>query len=210
MSGFDERERSLTVEAELGTLLAAGHTRTDATRLLIERITKEARLATTVVLVEGLSDQIVLEVLAERQGRTLRAEGTFIVPAGGATNFARCLRTFARFGGYRARPSTGCGRWTTNFTASLELTQVASTGMPVRWHFHLTSPISRHPSPVCSDVFERQHKISRSRDRASTTDFSAARSDPKRRPRSSPDRCRSNGKGPRRRRLARSLRPRDS
>jgi hypothetical protein len=98
VSRFDDRERSLDVEAELNSLLAAGHSRTDATRLLIERITNDARLASTVVLVEGLSDQIVLEVLAERQGRALRADDTFIVPAGGATNFARCLMTFGPLG----------------------------------------------------------------------------------------------------------------
>jgi hypothetical protein len=94
VSRFQDRDGSLAVETELGALLGAGHSRTEATRVLIERITNEARQATTVVLVEGLSDQIVLEVLAERQGRALRADGTFIVPTGGATNFARCLTIF--------------------------------------------------------------------------------------------------------------------
>jgi hypothetical protein len=75
-------------------LVAAGHSRIDATMLVIERITVEARDATTVVLVEGLSDRIAVEVIAERQGRTLQADGTSVVPTGGATNFTRLLRVF--------------------------------------------------------------------------------------------------------------------
>lgn len=82
------------VEAELGLLVGDGYSRTDATMVMIDRIASEALHATTVVLVEGLSDQIALEVLAERQGRALRAEGTFVVPAGGVTNFARLLAIF--------------------------------------------------------------------------------------------------------------------
>jgi Overcoming lysogenization defect protein-like, TOPRIM domain len=91
---FEGRHGSLTVESEVSVLLGAGHSRTDATRLMIERRMTEARHATTVVLVEGWSDQIALEVLAERQGRALRADGTFVVPTGGATNFARFLAIF--------------------------------------------------------------------------------------------------------------------
>ena len=34
----------------------------------------------TVVLVEGISDQVALEALAARRGRDLQAEGTSIVP----------------------------------------------------------------------------------------------------------------------------------
>ncbi len=62
--------------------------------LVIGRIAAEARHARTVVLVEGLSDQIALEVLAERQGGALRATGTFVVPTGGAMNFERLLTFF--------------------------------------------------------------------------------------------------------------------
>jgi hypothetical protein len=90
---LEGRDASLAVESEVSALLAAGYSRTDATRL-IERTLTEARHATTVVLVEGLSDQIALEVLAERQGRALRADGTFVVPTGGVTNFARFLAIF--------------------------------------------------------------------------------------------------------------------
>src|SRR6266536_4906297 len=55
----------------------------------------EAFLARAVVLVEGISDQLALEALAERRGRTLDAEGISIVPIGGATNIGSFL---ARFG----------------------------------------------------------------------------------------------------------------
>jgi hypothetical protein len=94
VSRFDPREASLAVESEMSELVTAGHSRIDATMLTIERIASEARHATSVVLVEGLSDQIALEVLAERQGRSLRAAGTFVVPTGGAMNFARLLKVF--------------------------------------------------------------------------------------------------------------------
>jgi len=54
-----------------------------------------ASFGRTVVLVEGVSDQVVLEALAARRGRDLDAEGISIVPMGGAHNIASFL---ARFG----------------------------------------------------------------------------------------------------------------
>jgi len=47
--------------------------------------------ARTVVLVEGISDQLALEALAERRGRNLHADGVAIVPMGGATNIGSFL-----------------------------------------------------------------------------------------------------------------------
>lgn len=44
-----------------------------------------------VVLVEGISDRVALETLAERYGRDLEAEGTSIVPIGGAQAVGRFL-----------------------------------------------------------------------------------------------------------------------
>jgi hypothetical protein len=44
-----------------------------------------------VVLVEGVSDQLALEALAERRGRDLEAEGVSIVPMGGAQAIGRFL-----------------------------------------------------------------------------------------------------------------------
>ena len=48
-----------------------------------------------VVLVEGVSDRVALEVLARRRGRDLEAEGVTIVAMGGATNIGHFL---ARYG----------------------------------------------------------------------------------------------------------------
>lgn len=45
----------------------------------------------TVVLVEGVSDQIAVETLAARAGRDLEAEHVSVVPIGGATNIRRLL-----------------------------------------------------------------------------------------------------------------------
>jgi hypothetical protein len=47
-----------------------------------------------VVLVEGVSDQLALEALAERRGRNLDAEGVSVVPIGGSKNIANFLDLF--------------------------------------------------------------------------------------------------------------------
>jgi hypothetical protein len=47
-----------------------------------------------VVLVEGLSDLVALEALAERHGRNLSAEDISILPMGGATNIRSFLDLF--------------------------------------------------------------------------------------------------------------------
>jgi hypothetical protein len=48
----------------------------------------------TVVLVEGVSDQIAVETLAARAGRDLDADGISIVPMGGATNIRGFVERF--------------------------------------------------------------------------------------------------------------------
>jgi len=50
--------------------------------------------ANTVVLVEGVSDQLALEALAKRCGRDLEAESISVVPMGGATNIGNFLDRF--------------------------------------------------------------------------------------------------------------------
>ncbi len=94
--GVRRADDLLPVESELAALLADGHSRTRATELVIERAVADAVDATTVVLLEGVSDQIALEVVASRLGRTLRDEGVAIVPMGGATNIGRFLSLFGR------------------------------------------------------------------------------------------------------------------
>jgi len=46
----------------------------------------------TVILVEGMSDQLALEALAQRRGRNLDAEGVSILPIGGAQAIGREVR----------------------------------------------------------------------------------------------------------------------
>lgn len=79
---------------EVDALTADGHSRTRATELLIERAARDALGASTVVLVEGISDRIALEVVAGRFQRDLRQDGVFVVPMGGATNIGRFLTLF--------------------------------------------------------------------------------------------------------------------
>ncbi len=88
------RDDALMVESALDALLAQGHSRTRATELVIERTVAGASGASTVVLVEGLSDQIAVETVARRRGRVLEEEGVAVVPMGGATNVGRFLGLF--------------------------------------------------------------------------------------------------------------------
>jgi hypothetical protein len=48
----------------------------------------------TVVLVEGISDQVALQAIAERRGRDLATEGIAVVPMGGARNIRHFLELF--------------------------------------------------------------------------------------------------------------------
>ena len=52
----------------------------------------------TVVLVEGISDQLAFEALARRRGRDLEAEGIRVVSMGGATTIGRFLERFGPHG----------------------------------------------------------------------------------------------------------------
>jgi hypothetical protein len=54
----------------------------------------ETFFARAVVLVEGISDQVALEALAARRGRSLDAEGVSIFPIGGAQAVGRFLDLF--------------------------------------------------------------------------------------------------------------------
>lgn len=90
----------LRVESELEALLADGHSRTRATELVIAGAVADASDAPTVVLVEGVSDQIALEIVGARFGRDLCADGVAIVPMGGATNIGSFLE---RLGGRDVR-----------------------------------------------------------------------------------------------------------
>jgi hypothetical protein len=63
-------------------------------RALDSRQTPEAFSARAVVLVEGTSDRVALEALAERRRRNLEAERISIVPIGGAQAIGAFLNRF--------------------------------------------------------------------------------------------------------------------
>jgi hypothetical protein len=88
------REDVLSVESELGALRADGYSRARASEIVIQRTLAAAHDSPAVVLVEGLSDRIALEVVAARRGRNLQEEGVCVVPMGGATNIRRFLTLF--------------------------------------------------------------------------------------------------------------------
>jgi hypothetical protein len=89
-----ERDDVLAVGSDIDALWADGHSRVRATELVIERSIADAVDARTVVLVEGVSDQIAVHAVASTCGRDLRDEGTAVVPMGGATNIGRFVELF--------------------------------------------------------------------------------------------------------------------
>lgn len=60
---------------------------------------ERARHARSIVLVEGISDQIAVETLASLQARDLPMEGVVVVPIGGARSVSRFLARFGPAGG---------------------------------------------------------------------------------------------------------------
>lgn len=88
--------------AAAGIELASPSTLSDEDARKLARFTSpqtaEAFFARAVILVEGMSDQIALEVIAERQGRNLDAEGVSIVPMGGVTAARAFLQLYGPTG----------------------------------------------------------------------------------------------------------------
>jgi hypothetical protein len=80
---------------ELASQVIAGYVSgpAAATQATAVALTKTAG-ARTVILVEGISDQIALETLAVRRGRDLAADGVVVLPIGGAHAVTRYLRRF--------------------------------------------------------------------------------------------------------------------
>jgi predicted ATPase len=85
-----------------GIELASPSTLTDDDARKLARFTSpqtaEAFFARSVILVEGMSDQIVLEVIAERQGRNLDAEGVSLVPMNGVAAASAFLQLYGPTG----------------------------------------------------------------------------------------------------------------
>jgi hypothetical protein len=67
----------------------------DAPLRATEAALERARHARSIVLVEGISDQIAVETLASLQARDLATEGVVVIPIGGAQSVSKFL---ARFG----------------------------------------------------------------------------------------------------------------
>src|SRR6476620_4691218 len=63
--------------------------------IAVQRAILDAR---TIVLVEGVSDQLAVQALAERSGRDLATEGVLVLPMGGATNIGHFLNRFGPSG----------------------------------------------------------------------------------------------------------------
>lgn len=81
-----------------GVDLASPSTLSDRDAWKLSRFTSpqtaEAFFARTVVLVEGMSDQVAIEALAERRGRNLDAEGVSVVPMNGVTAIRPFLQLY--------------------------------------------------------------------------------------------------------------------
>jgi hypothetical protein len=93
MGGIDSMDT--TRRRELADRLLAGYVygpaaATEATARALAKVAS----AESVVLVEGISDQIALETLAARGGLNLLAERTLVVPTGGAHAMTRYLTQF--------------------------------------------------------------------------------------------------------------------
>ena len=68
--------------------------RLPSARRSVTPATADGSLPRAVVIVEGISDKVALEALAERRGRDLDAERVSIVPIGGAQAIGRFLDLF--------------------------------------------------------------------------------------------------------------------
>jgi len=66
----------------------------DATVAATARAVERAASARSLVLVEGISDLIALETVAERTGRDLASDSTVVVPMGGAQAISRFLTEY--------------------------------------------------------------------------------------------------------------------
>jgi hypothetical protein len=89
----------ITRRRELASRLLDGyvHGPAAATEATARALVKAAA-ARSVVLVEGVSDQIAVETLAVRLGRDLGAEGVVVLPTGGAHAVTRYLTQFGPSG----------------------------------------------------------------------------------------------------------------
>jgi hypothetical protein len=101
-----ESTRSRGARRRLRELSVSGYASgTDAPLRATEAALERAQHARSVVLVEGISDQIAVETLASLRSRDLAKEGVAVVPIGGARAVAKFL---VRFGPAGAGLRVGC------------------------------------------------------------------------------------------------------
>jgi len=85
--------------SDLADLALAGYVNgPDAVVEATNRALKKIENCETIILVEGISDQIAIETLALRQERDLDAEGVAVLPIGGAHAVSRYLQRFGPAG----------------------------------------------------------------------------------------------------------------
>ncbi len=89
------RQRSARKQAHIDDV-GAYESGADATqRATAEALGRVSATTPAVVLVEGISDQIAVETLANQMGRDLRVQGVVVLPIGGAHGVATVVKRFA-------------------------------------------------------------------------------------------------------------------
>jgi hypothetical protein len=84
---MNAKQRDDSGRAALGGYVSGPEAATEPTARAVAKLSHAA----SVLLVEGVSDQIAVETVAARQGRSLETEGVLVLPMGGAHGAARFL-----------------------------------------------------------------------------------------------------------------------
>ena len=99
--------------------------------------------ARAVVLVEGVSDRVAVQTLAELRGRDLDAEGVVVVPIGGAQAIGRYLNLYGPRGlGLRLAGLCDAGE-EREFRRGLERAGLGATLAAPRWKPSASTSASR-------------------------------------------------------------------
>ena len=91
---MDTQERTRLAQETLAGYAHGPNAPVEATERALEKV----ELASAVILVEGVSDQIAIETLALRRGRNLDADQIVVVPVGGAQASFKFMRAFGPTG----------------------------------------------------------------------------------------------------------------
>ncbi len=91
---MDGGKRTELARRALSGFVSGPDAPTKATNLALKKV----EASQSVILVEGISDQIAIEALATRRGRDLDGEGIAVLPVGGAQAVMRYMRKFGPVG----------------------------------------------------------------------------------------------------------------